>query len=464
MGLIRFTPRNFRKAVMMALKLFLIVATIGIFLIGLFIFYGNATFRGRGNIVLALVYTLIFVLFAMAYDSFRIGVSRRGEIVFSYILSIFLTNMVTYFILCLIAGVMLNPFPLFLQLCIQALFGAIFYTIAYQVYFTLYPARDTMVILSNAKYDMETMQKFYQRKDRYDIRLVCSEAEGEEALKRKIDGFSTIVIGNVEKTLRQDLISYCFQQNKRLFLMPKMNDIILHSAHETFIGDSLVYLCKNRGFSVEQLCIKRLLDIVISGIGLIVCSPLMLIIAICIKLYDRGPVFYRQTRYTRNMEQFTMIKFRSMIVNAEANGAQFTVPNDKRITPIGKLIRATRFDEIPQLWNILKGEMSLVGPRAERVENADYYCKQLPEFAYRTKVKAGLTGYAQIYGKYNTSFENKLKMDLLYIENASLLLDLRLMFLTLKVIFMRESTEGFDVVNLKELNDEIPAENTNKNN
>lgn len=153
--------------------------------------------------------------------------------------------------------------------------------------------------------------------------------------------------------------------------------------------------------------------------ALTVLSPVLAIVALLIKLYDGGPVMFRQKRYTRNNEVFTLVKFRSMIVDAEKDGAQFTVPGDKRITPIGKFIRATRIDELPQLLNVLRGDMSIVGPRAERLENADAYTEMMPEFRYRTKVKAGLTGYAQVYGKYNTSFEDKVRMDLYYIENYS---------------------------------------------
>ena len=201
---------------------------------------------------------------------------------------------------------------------------------------------------------------------------------------------------------------------------------------------------------MEQMAIKRLADILISAIALIVLSPVLAIVALLIKLYDGGPVLFRQDRYTRNNEIFTLVKFRSMIVDAEKDGAQFTVPGDKRITPIGKFIRATRIDELPQLINVLKGDMSIVGPRAERLENADAYTEMMPEFRYRTKVKAGLTGYAQVYGKYNTSFEDKVRMDLYYIENYSLFMDFKLLLYTIKVIFMKESTEGFENETLKE--------------
>ena len=186
-------------------------------------------------------------------------------------------------------------------------------------------------------------------------------------------------------------------------------------------------------------------DIIISSLALIITSPIMLVIAVAIKLYDGGPVFFRQDRCTINGKVFSIHKFRSMIENAEKEGEVIpTTEDDKRVTPIGKFIRKTRLDELPQFIDILKGDMSVVGPRPERVEHVRQYTAEIPEFEYRLKVKGGLTGYAQIYGKYNTSAYDKLKLDLMYIQNYSILLDLKLIIMTGKIIFMKESTEGFE--------------------
>ncbi|MFQ9801583.1 MAG: sugar transferase [Clostridia bacterium] len=195
--------------------------------------------------------------------------------------------------------------------------------------------------------------------------------------------------------------------------------------------------------------IKRFMDIVLSVVFLLVASPFMLLTAIAIKAYDRGPVFFKQKRCTLNKKVFEIYKFRSMIVDAEKDGiAMPAVDHDPRITPIGRFIRKTRLDELPQLFNVLKGDMSIVGPRPERVEHVEAYSREIPEFSYRLKVKGGLTGYAQIMGKYNTSAYDKLKLDLMYIENYSLLLDLKLLFMTVKVMFMKDSTEGFHKQNI----------------
>ena len=178
---------------------------------------------------------------------------------------------------------------------------------------------------------------------------------------------------------------------------------------------------------------------------MVIALPFMLVIAAAIKLEDGGPVFYKQKRLTLNGREFNILKFRSMIVDAEKYaGAVLAEDNDPRITKIGKLIRATRLDELPQILNILKGDMSIVGPRPERKCFADEFAKEIPEFEYRLKVKGGLTGYAQIYGKYNTSAYDKLRLDLMYIENYSIVLDIKLMLLTLRIMFSKDSTEGID--------------------
>ena len=178
---------------------------------------------------------------------------------------------------------------------------------------------------------------------------------------------------------------------------------------------------------------------------MIVAAPIMLVVAIAIKIEDRGPVFYKQKRTTRYGETFDILKFRSMIVDAEKAGISIPATgHDPRITKVGRVIRAMRIDELPQILNILKGDMSIVGPRPERVEHVEEYTRKIPEFEYRLKVKGGLTGYAQIYGKYNTGAYDKLRMDLLYIENYSILLDIKLILTTIRIMFSKDSTEGFD--------------------
>lgn len=189
---------------------------------------------------------------------------------------------------------------------------------------------------------------------------------------------------------------------------------------------------------------KRIMDILISGVGLLIASPIYLLIALAIKLDDGGPVLYKQERLTIGGKVFYIYKFRSMIVNAETAVARLAGKKDDRITAVGKILRRYRLDELPQLLNILKGDMSFVGPRPERPVLAEQIAEEIPEFPYRLKVKAGLTGFAQVLGKYNTSPYDKLKMDLMYISRYSILLDLKIILMTPKMLFIKEKTEGVD--------------------
>jgi exopolysaccharide biosynthesis polyprenyl glycosylphosphotransferase len=217
----------------------------------------------------------------------------------------------------------------------------------------------------------------------------------------------------------------------------------MNSGRNVYLVDTPVFKVNNFGPSQLEKIIKRLFDIFFSLFFLILVSPILLITAIAIKAGDGGPVFYKQVRLTQYGKPFKIIKFRSMRVDAEKDGkAQLAKENDDRITPVGKFIRSCRIDELPQLINILSGDMSVVGPRPERPELIEKIKLEVPEFDYRLGVKAGLTGYAQVYGKYNTRLKDKLLFDLIYIEQFSVLLDLRIMFMTFKILFKKDSTEG----------------------
>lgn len=233
--------------------------------------------------------------------------------------------------------------------------------------------------------------------------------------------------------------------DKRVYFIPKLSDVIIRSSDEINLFDTPLFLCRNQGMGLFRRFIKRFCDVLFSGIALIVLSPIMLVTAIAIKAYDGGPVFYKQERCTIGGKRFMILKFRSMIVDAEKDGRPHPAEqNDNRITPVGKIIRACRIDELPQLINIIKNDMSIVGPRPERIEHVEKYTTDIPEFSFRSKVKGGLTGYAQVYGKYNTTALDKLKMDLIYIMNYSLLLDLQIILETAKILVQKESTEGFE--------------------
>ena len=265
---------------------------------------------------------------------------------------------------------------------------------------------------------------------------------GRDAIFEKILQYDAILVGDIPAQDRNRFIKYCFEKNIRCYSIPKISDIMIINAESIDLFDSPLLLFRNNGLTYRQLFVKRCMDIAVSLAGIVIASPVMLAIAIAIKLWDRGPIFYRQKRQTRDGREFDILKFRSMIVDSEKNGARLARTHDDRITPVGRILRRSHFDELPQLFNILKGDMSFVGPRPERKVITEEYTREIPEFPYRLKVKAGLTGYAQVYGQYNTVPYDKLKLDLTYITKYTFWLDIKLIFLTVKILFQKEKSEG----------------------
>jgi exopolysaccharide biosynthesis polyprenyl glycosylphosphotransferase len=271
-------------------------------------------------------------------------------------------------------------------------------------------------------------------------------SEGIDAIcKEAVERYDAVVLGDIDVNSRNKIYKFCYGKGIRVYILPKLADVILGGAEEMHIFDTPIFLTREYSLTIEQRFFKRAIDVICSAILLVLASPIMLVTAIVIKLYDGGPVIYKQIRCTRDMREFGIMKFRSMRVDAEKDGvARLATKNDDRITPIGKFIRKVRIDELPQLINILRGDMSFIGPRPERPEIIKQYMEIMPEFEFRTKVKAGLAGYAQVYGKYNTTPYDKLKLDLTYIENYTIWMDIKLMLLTLKILFWPDSTEGVD--------------------
>ncbi|CBK75352.1 exopolysaccharide biosynthesis polyprenyl glycosylphosphotransferase [Butyrivibrio fibrisolvens 16/4] len=285
--------------------------------------------------------------------------------------------------------------------------------------------------------------KMDSREDSYNIRKLISVNEGFDAIFKELENYDGLVISDVSAEQRNDLLKHCYMNDITTYITPKISDVIIGGGEDIHQFDTPLVRINTMGLSVEQRFIKRFFDIVLCVIAAVVFSPLMLIIAAAIKLEDHGPVFYKQARVTRDGKVFDILKFRSMVEDAEQRPA---TDDDDRITKVGHVIRATRVDELPQLFNIIKGDMSIVGPRPERIEHVKAYTEAIPEFEFRSKVKGGLTGFAQIYGKYNTSAYDKIKLDLMYIENYTFLLDVKLVLMTIRILFKKESTEGFDKV------------------
>lgn len=415
----------------------------GIFLFTFAQWYDDAVvYFFKGNIILLLLYTIVYALFLQAYGGYKIGALRYRELMFSNGVAALLANATIYLVMSLIAFRMLSPWPLLLCLLLQMLAASATYYCAFRINERLYPPADALLARTSDKHDLALTEQFIKKSTRYIIKDITVDEEYASIVSRLGD-YPVLIIGAIDAELRNRLMAYCFEHDKQLFIIPSMEDIILNNAVLYMAEDLLVYRCRNRAFTADQLLVKRIMDVVISGLALLLSLPVTLLTALAIKMQDGGPVFYEQTRLTRGGRRFKLIKFRSMIIDAEkATGAVLAAQGDKRITRVGRLIRACRIDELPQLWNVLKGDMSLVGPRPERPEIFAQICEEFPQFTYRLKVKAGITGYAQLYGKYNTSFEDKVRLDLLYIEKASILQDMHLLFYTFKILFMKESAEG----------------------
>ncbi|MCI8832505.1 MAG: sugar transferase [Lachnospiraceae bacterium] len=430
------------KMLFCVVQLLLLVSIYSFLWIG---YYNKVTlypFFRRGNWLMIFIYTILLAFFMQLYGGFKVGYLKKGNLIYSQILAVFFTNAITYLQIAALNKAFMSPLPLLGLLIAEALLITVWTTAFQWIYSGIFPPRK-MLLITGDRSDYHLMDKINAREDKYVIEKTVNYRRGIERLIPEIQKYDGVIIGDMPSHERNLILKYCFQNSIRSYSVPKISDILLKSSHELKLFDSPLLLSRNMGLSVEQLFVKRLIDIVGSFIGIVVSLPFFIIIAICIKLTDRGPVFYTQTRLTKDGEPFKIYKFRTMVQNAEKDGIPRLAANgDPRILPIGRLLRRTRLDELPQIYNIFKGEMSLVGPRPERPELVEEFTAEIPEFPCRMKVKAGLTGYAQVYGKYNTTPYDKLKLDLTYIRNYSVFLDLKLIFMTPKILFLKESTEG----------------------
>ena len=406
--------------------------------------YDLAYFAYKGKYVLMGVYAVLLYALFLNSECTMFGQLHRGDLIMGQIISICLVNGITYLQLCLIANGILPLAPMLALTGADIVIAIVLILLYTSLYHRLYAPHDMLLIYGHRR-GVELKIKMDARKDKYNISGLISSDEGYDKIIQEIPKYDAVVINDVPAQLRNDLLKYCYRYRGRTYVSPKLTDIMLRGARNITLFDTPLLLVKGTGLTPAERVAKRAMDILISAIVLLILSPLMLLIAAAIKLEDGGPIFFRQKRLTRHGREFDILKFRSMVVDAEKYaGAVLATDNDPRITRVGRIIRPFRLDELPQLINILKGDMSIVGPRPERKVIADEYCKDIPEFAYRLKVRGGLTGYAQIYGKYNTSAYDTLRLDLMYIENYSLLLDIKLMILTIRILFSKESTEGVD--------------------
>lgn len=399
----------------------------------------------RGNYIVIGIYAVICLFFNKIYSGFGIGYQRVFELVYSQVLGILCTNALTYLQLALIGRwkFMTNLAPILAMTVVDIVVTVLWVLFTRRCYTKWYPARKMLLVYGEYSPD-NLVRKIASREDKYAIEEAVSIDCDIEEIEQKILKYQNVIMTDIPADLRNRILKFCFRHDIRCYCVPKISDIMIQQAETFHLFDTTLLVFRNIGLTIEQQVAKRLFDMVFALILSVVTLPFMALIAICIKLYDGGPVFFTQDRLTQDGKVFKVIKFRSMSVQQENTQYTLTRKNDSRVTPVGKILRAIHMDELPQIYNILKGDMSFVGPRPECPKLAEEYSQIVPQFDFRLKVKAGLTGYAQVYGKYNTTPYDKLKLDLAYIEKYSFFLDIKLILLTIKILFQKSNTEGIE--------------------
>ena len=398
----------------------------------------------KGHWVILIFYLFWVFWLPKVYGGWKVGYLKVFNLIYSQALGILMADALFYVVVALLTKHAENPVPLLLMFLLQLLYTVLWGVVTNRLYLAAYPPRRVLLVYGDRP-ALGLVRKLRTRTDRFEIRSMIHISEGLDRIRQEAEAYQGVVICDIPSHERNRLLKYCYGKGIRTYTTPKISDLLIRSAESQHMFDTPLLMARNTGLTIEQRFCKRAVDLIVAGLALIPALPLMAVVALFIKIEDHGSIIYKQKRLTEGGRSFFVYKFRSMREDAEKDGvARLAGEHDDRITKTGHIIRAIRFDELPQLFNILKGDMSIVGPRPERPEIAAEYEKVIPEFAYRLKVKAGLTGYAQVYGKYNTTAYDKLKLDLMYIQNYSLRLDFEIMLKTVQILFMKESTEGME--------------------
>ena len=416
-----------------------------------------------GDVVVVFIFAVLYFVFCKTYDAFVISYYRIFDMISSQTLALLFVNGIMYAITLLLYKRIPNPFPLLLCFVDQISISVIWSCIAHWTYFKWFPPLRSIVIYDMRR-GMNDLITEYGLEKKFDVQKIVPVEECLNDLSM-IDDMEVVFLSGVHTHDRNIILKYCIYNKKQVYMIPRIGDVIMSGAEQVHILHLPILRVKSYRPSLTYSVIKRMFDIVSSLFGLLVLSPIFLITAIAIKASDKGPVIYKQERLTKDGKRFMIHKFRSMKVDAEKDGVArlSSGDNDDRITPVGRFIRKCRIDELPQLIDVLAGNLSIVGPRPERPEIAEEYMKEIPEFQLRLQCKAGLTGLAQVYGKYNTTPYDKLQMDLMYIANPSFAEDIKICFATVKILFAPESTEGVEEGKTTAMNLEAPFDKTNPN-
>ena len=438
---------KFQHSVIFMFKIVLYAAMLATFFLMFSIDNPEITSLSRTAAVTLSTFVIMLFLLTYMYGRFDTGSRRWGQVALSVSISVIFTDLITYLELSIMKTNEANNTTfrlenigiLFLVFAVQIAVILLISYLGELFYFWINPKEKCLIVTGNPDGAKRVAAALSAFEKRYEITGIVS-ADDRELENRMVEN-DTIVLYELPVGKRTDIIDFCYQNLKNIYFNPHIADILEQNARPVIADDISLFTTRYHMITFEERLVKRLMDTVISILALVITSPVILVSAICIKKCDGGSVFFRQKRATVHGRVFEIIKFRTMHENVENFSS---TEGDDRVTKVGKVLRKYRIDELPQFVNILKGDMSLVGPRPEMLENVADYEKDLPEFRYRLRMKAGLTGYAQIYGKYNTSSRDKLMLDLMYIENYSLIRDVQLLFQTLLVFFKaKDSTEAF---------------------
>ena len=447
--------KRFRNSIILILRLAVYVACAGSF----FLLFGQVfpfmLVLSRTSVITLITFTVVYVLMTRVYGGYDIGSRKSKPIVFSLALSALGADVMAHFFLCIMNVTVVNggrfvyekPLLLLGVYVLQVVLVVALTYFGNGMYFRFHKPQKCLVITRRG----EDSEALVRRVGRFKKQFCIEEIAyiDQEDLLGKIDAYEAIFIYNLVISERTGLIEYCYDRKKDVYYSLELPDVVALGGTRVMFDDKNMMRITAKGMSFEQRIVKRLMDIFVAGIGLLISSPFLLITAIAIKLEDGGPVFFKQKRATYAGRVFEVLKFRSMKVEGSVNRS--VTKDDDRITKVGRVIRKFRIDELPQLINVLRSDMSIVGPRPEMMENVNKYTAELPEFSYRLRAKAGLTGYAQIYGRYNTSPKDKLIMDLTYIAQYSIKMDIKLILRTILVLLTpEESTEAFEVKKTEE--------------
>lgn len=440
---------KFQNTIVFFLSIFTYVSIMGIFFWIFSYAYPEIIMETREAAVTSITFFITFLFMLNAYGGLDVGEKRTRQIVYSMMIVVLFADLFTYLVIQITNPNIWNIWQfgfyslrrLLFAFVVQMLFIIAMSYVSNRIYYYLNPPLKTYILYGSNKRPNKLIHKLQKQVYKYKINLVTSDRDKDKVF-REILKNDVIVLYNILKEDRIEFTEYCYKHKKTALFNAEIMDVVEFRSRHTLVDDISLFSTNISDFSIEDRILKRSLDIIVSLVGLILTSPFWIIFAILIYLEDKGPVFFTQKRMTKNNREFNIIKFRTMKVNVENRSV---TKNDDRITKIGHFLRKIRMDELPQILNILIGDMSVVGPRPEMLENVEAYTKEMPEFDLRLRVKAGLTGYAQIFGKYNTTPKDKLILDLMYIENYSIFLDIKLILQTVMVFLkIDDSTEGFD--------------------